>query len=309
MEVKDIECQLRVAVLNRDLKCAKRLALEAQKILRSPGKENETRLMKIKVWYAECEMECSNYRTAEGLLIGARSKVRKRTRVHLEATALLAIVYLRMGKLSKAKPLITSSIKGTNVISSKERRRDFVHHLMVRYENESMLYNLRGMGEELVEESISQEAIEIIRTETEDGLIRRVGQSIPVSCFNGLPEINEAAGLNLTYEEKKLLPAPPDPSEAKKNAPRVMKIVGAIIWKKICSPESPVYQEWVKKGYNAVVNHNVITTIVVASFASVKIGLACLATAVVAFLVKCGLEGFCEVYQPDLMSSLRRGSL
>src|SRR5207248_3118407 len=136
--------------------------------------------MQAKAWLFEAAMEADDLDTAELGLIGVRKKTAKGTRINLEATALLAICYLRRDRLDLAEPLIAETLKGEKNISSQARRKRFIRAVVKRFEEEGALTSLKGFGDEKLDPSdLQNEAGNIIQTKTDDEVYAILGRSLP----------------------------------------------------------------------------------------------------------------------------------
>ncbi|QJD80691.1 hypothetical protein [Spirosoma rhododendri] len=121
--LKRLETKLQVAAYNGNLKAAKDLIQDIKTLLRPHG--YETRLMQAKNWLYEASIEAGDYPLAiEGLKI-IKQKTNKNTRVHLEATALLAIAHLRSNAIDKAEPFVKEVLTNDKVIKSEKKRTEF----------------------------------------------------------------------------------------------------------------------------------------------------------------------------------------
>src|SRR5262245_23460823 len=99
-----LEPALREAAGRGDHSAAKGFAADIQPVLRRTG--HETRLMQAKNWLFEAALVAGELDTAKAGFIGVRAKTNSKTRVYLEATALLALCFIREGVLDKAEPLM-----------------------------------------------------------------------------------------------------------------------------------------------------------------------------------------------------------
>ena len=133
VRLNKLEPQLKKAAINGELRLAKHIVLDLQDILRPTG--HETRLMQLKNWLYEAAINAEEYTYAITGLQGVRAKVTKNTRVHLEASALLAIAYLRKSDFSNAEPIISEVLKNDKVISSQKKREAFRSSIIERFES------------------------------------------------------------------------------------------------------------------------------------------------------------------------------
>ena len=98
--------------------------------------------MQAKAWLFEAAMEADDLETARLGFIGIRKKTQEGTRTYLEATALLAICYLRKNRLDLAEPLIAETLKRERNIGSEARRRRFIRNVVKLSAGTSFSYHL-----------------------------------------------------------------------------------------------------------------------------------------------------------------------
>lgn len=132
--LRPLELELHQAARKGDYPTVRRLVAEIQELLRPTG--HETRLQKSKAWLFEAALEAGEIQRAISGFEGIRAKTNKRTRIYLEATALLAICHLRRGDLPSAEPLIADAFDRVTNISSDRRRRQFYRRLVDRFQEE-----------------------------------------------------------------------------------------------------------------------------------------------------------------------------
>jgi hypothetical protein len=134
-KLHELEPLLQAAAKRGDYESAQRHAFDIQDLLRTSG--HETRLMQAKVWLFEAAMEAGHLNVAVPGFVGIRERMSKGTRLHLEATAALAICYLRQKKLAQAEPFIAEVLRSRN-IRSESRGRQFIRHVVSRFEEEEV---------------------------------------------------------------------------------------------------------------------------------------------------------------------------
>jgi hypothetical protein len=199
-----LEPALRSAALAADYESAKKYAAEVQTILRTTG--HETRLMQSKVWLFEAALEGGNLDIAEAGFVGVRAKCSKGTRLHLEATARLAICYLRQKKLGRAEPLIAEALSSRN-IKSESRRRQFVRSIVSRFEEEGLLGTLVGQRiDRLDPNEIEDLAAAFVQTKNEDEILFEMGNALPPESAAFLLKVDMMAKRGLTRKELLYLP-------------------------------------------------------------------------------------------------------
>ena len=292
-----LEPALRQAVRLGDYPLAKRMAKQIQDLLRPTG--HETRLMQAKNWLFEAALEAGQVQTAIAGFIGVQKKTNAGTRVYLEATALLAICYLRSGQNEDAKPLMQYVLREEKCITSDARRRQFHQRIVSRFNEEAALAALRGSGhEQLDPESIEQAAGQLVSTESEDRLLDALGTAIPREVVVQMLEIDRFSRKAIAFREIKHLPSPDDVKEKKAVGRTVFSALKTVLYRSLCDPKSDVYQAWTKEGMGAVLNRKYIGTAVVAMCVNLGIGLKAIAVPVAALVFRFGIDVYCERFKP-----------
>ncbi|MFC1679098.1 hypothetical protein ACFL2T_02680 [Elusimicrobiota bacterium] len=256
--------------------------------------------MKSKNWLFEAALEAGELGFAETGLIGVRKKTSSRTRVHLEATALLAIAYLRQGDIAKAEPLIREVLLNDSNITSKSGRRIFRRRIIERFETEGVFAALRGAPQDRMDaKQVQDEAGHLIRHKTEDELFEAVAEAAPSHIVPFLLRINELSKNQLPFEERKLLP-PPDQLILKKTLGRtIFSATKRILWRSLCDPKSDVHKAWVNEGLGVVLNKHYVTAAIIGALVQNSIAYKALAISFSAIVIKMGIEVFCEVFAPE----------
>jgi hypothetical protein len=296
--LSELESSLREAVRVGDYERAKTVTAYIQELLRPTG--HETRLMRAKNWLFECAMEAGELNTAISGFIGVRGKTGNRTRVYLEATALLAICYIRQAKLNKAEPLIREALRRDANIASVRRRVQFKRKLIERFEEEGLLQSVSGIGSDSLDpEHIYRNAGDLVRTTPENDIITRLADSLPPSALAYLLKIDQFSRKQLPADEKKLLPPPFDPGKKRELGEKLFSSFKRVLWRSICDPNSAVYKMWCEKGLMAVWDEKVIAVAVASVLVERRILIYYFAVAITALIVRFGLDLYCERYKPE----------
>jgi len=299
-----LEPRLREAADARDFEKAKAITLSIQNVLRPTG--HETRLMQTKNRLFEVAMESGNLGTAISGFLGVRQKVSRRTRLYLEATALLAICYLRKRDLNSARPYMVEALSCENNIKSDVKRSIFKVALAKRFEEEALLASLSVEETEHLDiDKIQKEAGELIYTKHEDEILELLGSSVPDGALDFVQDVrDESMGL-LTYDEKIKLPSPDYFKERKKLGRGILSAFQAVIWRSLCDKDSEVYKMWFTDGMKAVLDKKYLTVSIATALSGLNAGVYAIAVYLTALLIKIGLETFCNVYKPDNVMGLR----
>lgn len=294
-----LEPRLKDAVRMRDYPLAKTVALDIQSLLRSTG--HETRLMQSKNWLFEGAIEAGEYSTAERGLAAVRKKMNPNTRVHLEATALLAICLLRQGKTEQAEPYMAEVLENDKVIRSDGKRAEFRRHIIKRFEEEGVLSAVQDSAPKEYPDpkAVQDEAgYLLIQNTPDEELLRRIGIASPPDAAAIILKIDDFSRKRLPMHEIKLLPSPEDKKKQEKVGVTVAEALKRRLYAGICDKESEIYQAWVKEGLGAVLNKVYIGGAVTTMLVDMSAGTMALAVPLAALVLKVGVEVWCDVNKP-----------
>lgn len=262
--------------------------------------------MQAKTRLYEASMQKGQVDTAVLGLISIRSVISKNTRTFLEATALLAICYLRLKDLQKAEPLIKEVLINDKVISSEQKRVMFRKNIIERFDEEGLLFALRGEQphERFNYVEIENEAIELIKTNKyDDELFENIGNMVPPSAKNVLLQVDQFSKKQLPTAERIALPSGNQIVDSKKVGKTLFKSIRRTIYKSICDKDSEVYKSWYAGSFTGITS--LISVIVADAFHSLNIAVKTLVVTVTALILKFGLNVYCEHYKPNDMIALR----
>lgn len=293
---------LKPALLNAvklgDNTAAKRIITEIQRLLRPTG--HETMLMQFKNWYFEAELEAGNTGHALTGFVGIRKKTSPYTRVHLEATALLAVCYLRQGDISSAEPLISQVLKHETNIKSERRRREFRLNVIKRFEEEGALATFKGgYRENLIAIEIENDAGQLVHKYNEDDLFTLIGKYAPPETRAIILRIEDFARNQLAPGDRKYLPNPEHRIKDEQVGRTVFSSFKRTLWRSLCDPSSEVYKLWCEKGMGFFFTKGYLTGIILTSLVSTGLGYATIAAPIVALVFRFGLDVYCDRYRPD----------
>jgi len=254
----------------------------------------------------EVAMETGSLNTAINGFIGVRSKVASSTRLYLEATALLAICYLRKKDIDKARPYMVEALQCEKNISSDAKRSEFKLSLAKRFDEEALLATLAvDSCEYLSVDQIQADAGKLIYSNQEEEIFEKLGSYVPDGALDFVKEVHKESQGLLTYQERKRLPSPEYFTERKSLGKGILSAFQSVIWSSLCDKDSEVYKMWFTNGMQAVLDKKYITTAVVSTLAGLSIGVYAIAVYLSALLLKIGIETFCKVYKPSGIMGLR----
>ncbi len=253
-------------------------------------------------------MEAGELDTAELGFIGVRKKTARGTRIYLEATALLAICYLRRDRLDLAEPLIAETLRREKSIGSEARRRKFIRSVVKRFEEEGALTSLKGCGDEPLDPvQVQSSAGKMIQTMTDDEVFATIGRSLPKKTVAYLLKIDEFARGQLPSAEVRYLPLPEELVKDSELGRTVFSSIRRVLYRSLCDPESDVYKAWFNQGLMTVLDKRyfAIAVAVSTAFSGMGIGIKALGVSATALLIKVGIEVFCDRYKPTGVMDVR----
>lgn len=291
-----LEPQLRSCVGVADLRKAKEITARILEVLRPTG--HETRILQAKNWLYETAMEANSLTFAKMGFEGTIQKSNPRTRLNLEATALLAICYLREGNLERSRDLIVKAVKNINNIKSDERREQFHKRLIERLEEESILVGLKEEPSNPLElEEVDKQAIRLVMTKSENQIYLEMGRAVPQKSVDLLSDVRNTYTSRLPGPDRKMLPPPITEENKEALGKRASSALKRVAWRAICSTDSEIYQAW-SQGLSVVYDKKYIAGAIVAAFNSASITALMIAASAAALAIKFGAEVFCEIFAP-----------
>lgn len=303
--LKRLSPQFKKAIAERRLADAKIVIVDLQAVLRTLNKT--TKLVEVKNQLFELALDEQDYDFAIEGFLSNRNLVNDTTRLHLEATALLAIAYLRKGEIEKAKPHIKEVLQNKNVIKTQSTREKFNEEIIARFDEECALYSLKEDRQIVFDqEEVHNEVVRVLSTLNEDQLYTVIGKAVPKLTKDLLFEIDKFSKNQLTYKEQKLLPSPEEMIKDEQAGKTVFSAVKRVVYKSLCDPASEVYKIWYTNAVGSVVDRKFITSAVLIALGGYGIGLTALAISATALVIRFGLDIYCEKYKPSTITELRR---
>jgi hypothetical protein len=261
--------------------------------------------MQTKVWLFEAAMEAGHLNVAMPGFVGIRGKASTGTRLHLQATALLAICYLRQKNLTKAEPLIAEVLKSRNIRSESGRRR-FLRHVVSRFEEEGLLGALaEHQPDQLDPGEIQDLAAVLVRTKNEDEILFEMGNALPPESIAFLLKVDSMAKRGLTKKEILYLPGEAKIMEKAELGRTVFRSFKRVLWNSLCNPESDIHRAWSSAGLNVVLERKYLGSAVALMLLDLGVGIKALAVSAVALIMKFGIEVYCDRFKPDFITETR----
>jgi hypothetical protein len=294
--IRPLEAALRHAVSCAEPERAIEAATRIQSLLSNDRRHH--RLLRAKLWAYEACVDANRLTYAESGLIGVRKLSSPTTRLHLEASGLLAVTYLRQKKLTDAKRLIRDVITNINNIDSAQTRHHFQRRFVERVEEECILAELIGAGVgSLDPRDIEERAILLVQRNSDDEILKLIGNSVPAAGIALLTDVRQYSIERLPELDRKLLPSPQQAAQPKNIGRKTFAVLRRIAWKTFCKEDSPIYKLWSKK-MPKVFSEGYFAAAVVAALGDFKIGLPMLGSGLAALAMKYGAEEFCELAKP-----------
>lgn len=295
-EIKPLEHELRKAVQQAESEVAVELAGKIQNLF--PCDRKHHRLLRAKLWAYEACLDANRLTYAETGLIGIKKLSEPNTRLYLEAISLLAVCLLRQKKITESKKFIHEAISKINNIVSDRTRHQFQKRLIERIEEECILAELIGAGDEKLDvQEIEAKAIFLIQRNSDDEILKLIGNSVPVSSVKLLSDVRTYSIKQLPAPDRKLLPAPEKAEEPKHIGRITFAILRRVAWKTFCKPSSPIYKLWSNR-VPKVFNEGYFSAAVVTTFGDFRIGIPLIASGLAALIMKYSAEEFCELAKP-----------
>jgi hypothetical protein len=295
-KLRPLEAKLKEAVQQAECETAIELATQIQTLF--PEDRAHHRLLRAKLWAFEACIDTNRLRYAESGLIGIRKLSGSNTRLYLEASSLLAVCLLRQKKSSEAKKLIREVIAKINNITSDRTRHQFQKRLVERVEEECVLAELIGAGDEKLDpEEVEAKAIFLIQRNSEDEIFKLIGNSVPVASVQLLKDIRTYSINQLPPPDRKLLPSPEKAADPKHIGRTTFAVLRRIAWKTFCKPSSPIYKLWSNR-VPKIFNEGYFSAAVVTTMGDFRIGIPMIASGLAALIMKYSAEEFCELAKP-----------
>lgn len=295
-ELHRLEAKLKECTQAVEFSRAKQVAGRLQSILKGSGRT--TRWMQNLNWLCECAIEAGEVSFAQRRLEIVQMSVGERTRCHLEASAMLAVCYLRQGRLDEAKPLITFVFDNLGLIRSEQRREQFRRRFTERAQGESILSSLMEETADRLEPQRVQTEAEKLVTKDESELIETLGQSVPREGLLLLEGTQRHLAGLLPAPERLLLPARGQKEPPQSIGKKTLGALHQIIWKTLCDPSGKVYRHWIENPSKALGNLSIAAGIIAACKSWHICSIAAVAP-LVALAMRMGAKKCCHAFKPN----------
>ena len=283
--LKILEPKLETAINNRDYATAKSIVFDIQGLLRPTL--HFVRLSQSKNKLLELAIELNDFDFAINALLSNKQILSPNTRVYLETISLLAICYIRMQDIEKAKPVIKEVLSNHVVIKTERTRRIFHSEIIERFNEEIALSSLRSLNTpEYDEELLEKEVIRIIQNLSEQEIYEAIGQAAPRSTKELIFLVYDFSTKQLPSAERLALPSPAEKTESAVVGLTIFQSVKRVIHKSLCDPESEIYKAWYSNGMKNVLTKGYIITAVSSCLINLHVGIPLIASSVIALIMK-----------------------
>lgn len=294
--LRPLEDALRRAVAQGEPDEAIEAAAKIQALL--PEYRSHHRLLRAKLWAYEACLDANRLAYAESGFIGIRRLAQPTTRIHLEASGLLAVVLLRQKKTTDAKRLIRAVLSSINNIATPRTRHQFQKRFIERVEEECILAELIGTSDGPMDATeIESKAILLLQRNSDEEILRLIGNSVPAPALLLLTDIRTYSIAQLPAPDRLLLPSPQKAEEPKNIGRTTFAVLRRIAWKTFCKPNSPIFKMWSQR-VPKVFNDGYFAAAVIAVLSDFRIGVPILASGLAALAMKYTAEEFCEIAKP-----------
>lgn len=292
-----LETRLDKAISLIDYQSAKSVMLDIQAILK-PAK-HFARLVLSKNKLYELAVKLNDFDFAINGLLSNRGVLSDKTKIYLETTSLLAICYIRMLEIAKAKPYLKEVLTNEIVISSASERKIWRQRMIDRFKEEVIVSTMRSNSKPVYNDAeIEKEVVRIIQNNSEQEIYEEIGIATPKATREMLSILYNYSSKQPASAERLALP---EPEHTVKNADvgvTVFESIKKVIYNSLCSRESDIYKAWFNNGMQVILSKGYIGAIVITCLIKFGIDIKLLAAPVIALITKFGIEVFCEKYKP-----------
>jgi hypothetical protein len=300
--LKRLDPQLEKAIEDADLGAAAIVIADLQDLLRPT--QHFSRLAKAKNKYCELLIEKNKLESAEAILLSNRNALKQRTRTYLETSALLAVCYIQMQNIEKARPYIAEVLNRNNAIKTEHTREKFVKGVIDRFSEEAAFCTLRSNRPvDFDDEEILTEVVKMIQ-KSDSEILETIGKSVPRATKELILMVYDYSTKQIEHKERKLLPSPNQKVEDVAVGETVFQTVNRVIYRQLCL-KNGMPKTRPSKGDKSWIAEDYIRTAVVSSFCALGITHKTILIAVVALATKIGIGVYCERNKPVNVMDLR----
>lgn len=292
-----------VAHSRRDLSELRKIVSELTPILRPIGQES--RLNKFKLFYFELAFDLGYTDKAKEGFAGIKKRT-KMSRIHIEASGLLAICYLREGNLKEAKPLMQYVLSNQSIIKTTTRRLEFKRVFMRCFEQEGVVGSLRGLGRErLTVEGVAEKASVLAEKDNKE-ILSQLGEKAPGEAFLFGKQLKAFIKKQLPSSERLLLTDKEVSIDAEQLGCSLFDAFKRQLYDGFCNPNSDTYKNFFDRPLKGLAWSTPIATHVVQVLRREDMCWWVLAVPLVSLFTKLGINTLCVQYKPRTIMIDRR---
>jgi hypothetical protein len=127
-----------------------------------------------------------------------------------------------------------------------------------------------------------------------------MGEYLPNTTMLMLKNIAEFTLKQIPAPDRLLLPAPLDDKQKREVGLKIHSAIKRVAWKSLCDPNSEIYKTW-SNTLSFLHDPKFISGIVIAAFIKQGISIIMVVSAVVALVIRFGINVFCEYTEPSIL--------
>ncbi|WP_285906699.1 hypothetical protein [Pseudodesulfovibrio pelocollis] len=257
---------------------------------------HHTKYHELLLHYCETLILKKEYQAADSLLLGILKNTNDNTRIHQEASVLLSICKLHNGDIKSSELYLRNALHST-AIKGLERRKEFLHWISKRFEEESLLVSFGENPFEINTDAIVAEIQNnFISNVSAKQLLENIGNSVPPKSIDFMKKIYEMAKNQLPHNEKPMLPPALGSSDSCEVGKRVFDGISRRIWMKICPRNSGMRQS-----LSCLQDPKIVSIAILTEIASQGYGLPVntMLASLTAYILKISLNKYCDEFKPE----------
>ena len=293
---KRLETALTEACAIGELDSAKAFAKDIRALAKSTDQNSRWLLNLNKL--CEASINYGDYNFAIQHLHSVIATSNQQTRLRIEAHALLAVAYIRTKNLDYSKEHISKAIENIKNIRSRNRRKFFYEKLVMRMEEEAILFGSVLNDHPVLDiDEIQNKAIELVKTKAETELLAIIGTNLPSLSIQFFNEVRNSTLLQIPHVERLQLPPPNATISFAAIGKKAVGALKLVCWRALCDENDDLYKGWVQN-VDIFYSKKVLSAAVGSILIEYKIGSTLFAAALVAYLFRIGCKVFCKTFAP-----------
>jgi hypothetical protein len=179
-QLKTLEPKLRKAVSFGKIDEATKIVSRIEQLFPDDSDRNHYKILQAHILYYQALLDDNQIKMAGIGFEKIRKRASKRTKMYLEATALLGICHLRNNNVPAAKTFIRESILSINNIKSDSTRNQLQKRILKHVELESILGQLKiEKGSFLDATELNLKALEMLKSKSDEEIYNLIAENTP----------------------------------------------------------------------------------------------------------------------------------